>query len=71
MPEMFISSAGRTAGDQTWKLMTTGLVANAERWAAAAATKSGQDIDLALRCTALYHCYCLGRNGMMSCLTHI
>ena len=56
MPDVFILIAGRTAGDQTWKLMMTGLVASAERWAVAAATKSGQDIDLTLktqRCTTV------------------
>ena len=48
MPEMFMSIAGRTAGDQTWKLMMTGLVANAEKWEVAAETRSGPDIDLTL-----------------------
>ena len=33
VPEVFISIAGRTAGDLTWKLMMIGLVASAERWA--------------------------------------
>ena len=48
MSEVLISIAGRTAGDQTWKLMMTGLVANAEKWEVAAETRSGQDIDLTL-----------------------
>lgn len=53
MLNVFISVAGRTAGDQTWKLMMTGLVANAERWAVAVATKSGRDIDLTLQHSAV------------------